>query len=285
MTNPFEDALVVATSNMGEMTLWKEDKKKEYVALFSSRATDSRYVMQKTALIIMQRASKRKFIGLKMVRALTEKYFAGWEPITYTGTRDANSLTEVAQQRAEALMKQLPSMKKAMAILDPDTLKDMEDIVPLQEEYETTSDEVNARPEHCTLDDWPETATRLEIQNDIRAQEQKNKELLEKHSKLARSIHVLQCRIDKVLINGIPGIRDEIESAITQLMEQSHGIDNLSRRVEEQVLYGESELALEMLRHFQKDEAHVSEEITVKFNAGLEKLKLLQAKKAKKAAK
>ena len=288
MADLFNDALTIATSNAGEMTLWTEDKKKEYVALFTERAADSRYIMQKTASLILSRAYKRKFVGNKMVQDLNQKYWAGegWNgcgDVKYTGKRDRATLTEIAQTRADELIKQLPSMKKAMAILDPDTAKDMEDIVPLQTEYEEVSAEVSARPTQVTLDDWPETATRLEIQTDIREQEQRNKALLEKQNELAALIHKLQLRIDKVLINGIPGIRDEIKKAVVQLVEQSHGIDNLSRRVEEQVLFGESDTALEMLRHFQKDEAHVSEDITLKFNAGLEKLKLIQAKKAKKA--
>jgi tripartite-type tricarboxylate transporter receptor subunit TctC len=96
----------------------------------------------------------------------------------------------------------------------------------------------------------------------------------QKLENLAEDGTALEVEVNKRLYSGIPGLTDAIVNTVNNLYDQAAALNEVTRRLEERVLFGDSEAALEMLRRFEKDEVEVSEEIRAEFRKALETLKV-----------
>lgn len=72
----------------------------------------------------------------------------------------------------------------------------------------------------------------------------------------------------------MPGLAEAVVDVIQQHLDRSKALDAMSRRVEEQVRFGDSDAALELLRHFEADESRISDNVKASFDDALKKLKL-----------
>jgi hypothetical protein len=96
----------------------------------------------------------------------------------------------------------------------------------------------------------------------------------------------LDIDINKALYKGVPAIHRAVVKVIQQHIDRAHMFGQLSRRIEEKVLYGDSKEATDLLSRFEKDELEVSEGIKAEFSKTVEALGLtgLRGKKSKKGA-
>ena len=76
----------------------------------------------------------------------------------------------------------------------------------------------------------------------------------------------------KALYAGIPGISDAVLKSIKLHYDKSKALDQMGRRVEEQVLFGDSAAALELLRGFEADEEKLAGEVKAEFKAAMKTL-------------
>ena len=108
----------------------------------------------------------------------------------------------------------------------------------------------------------------------VKAADKKRRELVDKLHECGKEGSRLEAVVGKRLFKGLPGLAEAVCEVITQHLERSKALDATSRRVTEQVKFGDSEAALELLRHFESDEAEVSAKVKATFTDALEKLKL-----------
>jgi len=110
---------LVEISKDTDIASWSEDKKKDFATTFTSRVNSARYIAFKTAQIIQQKALSRHYISLKHNRTIKDQYMGYGHHLD----RSIPNLEEVAAERAELLIKTLPSLKQVVAIVDPETSK------------------------------------------------------------------------------------------------------------------------------------------------------------------
>ena len=86
------------------------------------------------------------------------------------------------------------------------------------------------------------------------------------------NIKELEVQINKRLYKGIPGLSDAVISAVNDHFDKARALDQLDRRVEEQVMFGDCKAAIETLQTFEKDEIDLGDSIKLKLKAEVVKL-------------
>jgi hypothetical protein len=295
-TNPF--SLMVGDS-AAAMALWTDDKKKDYVGLFKQRANASMYILRNTAKELASRAKEKQFLGVPRYNKLVEEclQFAGEDAIqTNYGRYDVDlwrktydrsqaDLDAIVKQRVVTLIKQLPSLNAAMLILDAETHAKMLRRDELREKGQEITDKFAEVSVDVRLSDMDQTMTIGAFRAYMKDLESKRRRMLEELEEIGREGQDLERHINKALFKGLPGIGEEIENVVKELYQQSKDMGSTSRSVENTVLYGDCEAALAILESFKSDEQKVSTAIGLRFQNGLELLKLkLAGKKSKKKA-
>jgi len=298
-TNPF--SLMVGDS-AAAMALWTDDKKKDYVNLFKMRANASMYILRQTARELAHRAKEKQFLGIPRYNKLVEEcaHFAGEDAIQSnrhcygheladlwrkTYDRSQADMDAIVQERVVSLLKNLPSLNAAMLILDPETHAKMLRRDEIREKGQELTDKFAEVSVDVRLSDMDQNMTIGGFRAYMKDLEGKRKAMLEQLEEIGKEGQDLERHINKALFKGLPGIGEEIESVVKELYQQSKDMGSTSRSVENTVLYGDCEAALAILESFKNDEKKVSTAIGLRFQNGLELLKLkLAGKKSKKKA-
>jgi len=274
---------------------WGEGKKIEFVELFHNRVIAARYLLEKTAYEISRTAESRKFISQKHLRKLydndTRRYGNGLDfnphrfyaktesgqydyPNPSVGGRDPSALNDIAEQRAKAVLDELPALKAAVQIIDPETARmiDRKEVILVQ--GDKIRDEVETISEPILMAELDQSMSIGEFRALVKERDTKRKQLLTKLAELGREGSELEEIISKRLYSGLPGLSDAVVEVIKSHIDRSAALDEVSRRVEEQVRFGDSDAAVSLLSHFEQDEANIGDNIKSQLSAALDKLKL-----------
>ena len=297
-TNPF--SLMVGES-AAAMALWTDDKKKDYVGLFKQRANASMYILRNTARELASRAKEKQFLGVPRYNKLVEEctQFAGEDAVqgdryNYNGNADLwrktydrsqVDLDAMVKERVVSLIKNLPSLNAAMLILDPETHNKMLRRDELREKGQEITEKFAEVSVDVRLSDMDQTMTIGAFRAYMKDLETKRRRMLEELEEIGKEGQDIERHINKALFKGLPGIGEEIESVVKELYQQSKDMGSTSRSVENTVLYGDCDAALAILESFKSDEQKVSTAIGLRFQNGLELLKLKLAGKKVKAKK
>jgi tripartite-type tricarboxylate transporter receptor subunit TctC len=119
----------------------------------------------------------------------------------------------------------------------------------------------------------------------VREREEERQKLIKRMNTLASEGRRLESEISKTLFAGLPGLSDAVVAVIRNHVEQALAFESTGRRVEEQVKFGNSTAAVELLRHFESDEVKVSDQVKAQFDEALNKLKVAAKAPKKKASK
>ena len=116
----------------------------------------------------------------------------------------------------------------------------------------------------------------------VKNTEKKRTGLITKINELTEEGLELDSDINKALYSGLPGLSDAVLAAICSMMERAKALSQMGRRVGEQVMFGNSEAALELLRRFESDEVKLSDDVKMELGQAMDKLKLAVATNKKK---
>lgn len=274
--------LLEPTSEM--ITTWSDDKKQEFCKTFEDRATVSRVVLNLIGDAIVEAAERRFFIPKG--GALRSQMFESKNRVDYDrhGNKDRSweELQKIARDRAQAIVSELPRSVDAVNIIDPETATKMrrkdkieEQLNDLHNEYTELDDEVN-------LADVPQDWTVAQFRQHLDDEVKKREKLVAKISKLAKDGKDLERQISKKLYKGLPGLREAVIKVVVAHYERSTHLGTVTRRVTEQVKYGDSEAALQLLKSFENDEVTVSDDIKKEFSQAMAALKPAKKKAASK---
>lgn len=292
------DALATLAKDSSQMATWSDEKKKDYVDLFHKRSNAATYILRNTARVLAHKANEKQFLGTPRYNKLIQDClnFQGDDQIqghhSYgpqaaelwkkTYDRSQADMDSIVQERVNSLLNNLPSIKSAMLILDPATAAKMDKSKELRDEGQELADQFEELSVDIRLSDMPEEMTIKEFRQHIKDLETKRRTILERLDAIGKEGQELERQIHKTLFKGLPGIGEEIESVVIELYKQSKDMATTSRDVENTVLYGDCEAALQILETFKTDERAVTTQIGLRFQNGLELLKLKLAKKSKK---
>lgn len=282
--------LTLVKNSQHEMAQWSETKRKDFVETFEKRSRVTRYILVKTAEFLLEGARRRRFITDKHNRELAiTRSSRSWRDLTdvensyhngsTVGGRSARELDTIAQERADVILKELPPLKKAVLIIQPETAKKIERRDKLLEQGQKLMDQLVELSENLELANMDQKMTIGDFREFIKEREKSRRALRHKLDEMGAEGTQLEDEISRALYSGIPGISEAVIKVINDHIEREQAFDATTRRVGERVMFGDSEAAMEILSRFEKDEVTVSEEIKSEFASALEKLKVAGQKK------
>ena len=277
-------ALVVASQ--AEMVNWDHEKRKDFTGLFEQRSAAAKFILERCVTHLASIAHHRKFISDKHVADLQKKEIncnAYYYDRGEIGGRNTNELDEIAKTRATEILKQLPPLKKAVAIIDKVTAGKIDACDKLTKKGQVLSNQLRELSGRFDLADMDQDLTIGEFRKQVRDRDAKRRKILHEMEEVGREGTRLQGEIDSALAKGIPGLSDAVIKVILDHHERSKSLDQMTRRVVETVQFGDCKEASGMLKTFEKDEIEVTASIKADFTEALKKLHLVKV--PKKAAK
>lgn len=273
------DAQLILASETKSMALWSETKRDEFVDTFTKRANAAAMILILTADTIWERAANRKFVGGKhysKVKRVCLEYGQKYD-------RNYNELKEIAEQRAAEILKNLPPLKQAVQVIDPDTAKLIDERDTLQADMQVKKDKLDDLSEIVSLDELDQKMTIGDFRKLVKSRQREKSDLLHELTQDGYRLQGLEETITKRLYSGIPGLSDSIVTVINEHYERVTALLALNRRVAERVKFGDSAEALTLLEHFEHDEVKVSEKVGAEFAKALDILNVSkkQLKKGK----
>ena len=278
---------LAAAGGGGSMALWSDDKRSDFVNLFKSRSRAGQYILLATAQTIANQAQQKHFIGIQTRDSLNTQFHVPNDPGDYykVGGRLTSELNQIAAQRAELILNELPPIKMAVQIIDPDTALKMHNREELLEKMKELKAQIEELPTNISMAELDQDMTIGAFRTMVKDLEKKRKALVEKMCEHGKEGQELDEIINKRLYKGLPGLSEAVVSVVNQYIDRAKALDATTRRVEERVRFGDSAGAVELLQGFERDEVTVSDNVKAEFQAALEKLTLsrghqkLEAKK------
>lgn len=109
--------------------------------------------------------------------------------------------------------------------------------------------------------------------------------LISKMNRVAEKGNTLSRGIDKELYSGIPELAAAVKEIIELHCDKILVFGATTRRVEEKVLFGDNQAALDILKTFEEDEREVGAAVKNQFQEALDKLGLGKAARKKSSKK
>ena len=280
---------LIKKAEADEITLWSEDKKKEFADTFKARATAARYILYKTAARILENAARKHFIGANYANevklpsgyyAYNDMYDAGHSYHSSNrkvGGRSDSDLNEIAKERADLILAELPPVRKAVMVMHPLTAKQMEEKDVILKKLKKLKAEVEELAGPIKMATVDQKMTVGDFRKFVKSRHRQRQRIFEKMDELGAEGNVLEDSINRALFKGLPGLREAVISVAQQHAERAAALDTMTRRVQERIIFGDSEAAMEMLKGFEKDEVTVSSAIKEEFRSAMEKLKLAKS--------
>jgi len=269
-----------------EMATWNDDKRKEFVETFDERAIVSETILIGTASEIINIGTRRRFISAKHVnkvgRAPEITYPGNSNRYGNVGGRSYQELQEVAVTNAKGILRALPPLKKAVQILDADTAKMIDAKEKMEKVGQKLTDKLKEVSSDLDLDDLDQKMTIAAFRKMVKARNKMRNDLIYKLDTLGEELSEVDTKIAKKLYAGLPGLSDAIVKAIVDCYDRVKMLEQMRRRVKEQVMFGDSEAALEILRSFEKDEQELSSDVKEEFKKAMNVLKAAGKKAVKK---
>lgn len=279
-------ALQLSTDNLAT---WSDEKRKSFTETFDARVRVARYLLYRTAIYVAQKAKEKHFISDKHDRQFPNHWQSipdelyDRKPGSYyhenaVGGRDLQELEVIARERADEIIKQLPGLTDAVRILSPEVGQMIEKRSKLLAKGKQLLEEAEGLAGSLDMDDLDQEMTIAAFRAMVKDREKKRASLLSKLDDVGEEGRALDSRINKFLYDGLPGLSDAVIKVIKDYLDRSLGFSAMNRRVAEQVQFGDSEAAMEMLKTFEKDEATISSDIKAQFDQALDELKVAAKK-------
>lgn len=287
-------SMLAKVSEGSAIAAWTDGKKQDFVDLFNRRSKAAQYILQRTATIITEKALQYHFIGARTynelvqqdkTRNLFDRGSTGHRSYEHVGGRPVTDLNRIARERAELILDELPPIKKAVQIIDPDTAGKMDERDRLIGKLKVLKRKLEDMPITIVLAEVDQAMSIGAFRKEVKALEKQRKGLVTQMCDIGGKGQELDSLINKKLYKGLPGLSDAVKKVALQHIERATALDSTTRRVEEKVKFGDDTGAVELLRGFERDEVTVSDSIQAEFKHALGTLKLEGSKRKKKAGK
>lgn len=272
----FNITALAAQAGTDAIASWSDERRTEFVDMYTHRTNAARLLLYLTAERVMEMAKQRYFISDRHVNKIYEQH---GRPMTneyaWRGAqldRSWQELERIAGERAKAIMSELPPMKKAVQVIDPETARMITKVDKLQEQAQQHADTLDTLPRELKMSDHADMIVRdfVKLVEDVA---EKRLRLLGELKKVSALAKELEITIAKRLYAGLPGISEAVMDVVTSHMERAVALENLNRRVAERIKFGDSEAAMELLKGFETDEATISTDLRSKLAGAMAVLK------------
>lgn len=299
--NPSEVLTRIETS---DLSLWSDQRKDEFCNTFADRITVARHLLVTTAEKVATAAERRHFISGKHHRAIFKdlgvmedrryhnlgQQFQQFHPASeyhrgeYTvGGRTLASLELIAKTRSKDILDNLPALSAVVKVIDADTARKIDRKDRLEAEGEKLREQLDEICGVIQMSEVDQNMTVGAFRAMVSDREANRVRTIERMNTISGEARKLEEEIARALYAGLPGLSEAIIEVVREHIEQSIALEATGRRVAEYVKFGDSDAAVELLRHFEKDEVTVSAKVADRFRDALEKLKVAKGRKKKAA--
>lgn len=279
----------LATDNLA---LWSDEKRKTFVDTFDARVRVARFILLITAEQVVEKATSKHYISAKHLKSIKGYQAFGetfnskdlldpsksWNDPKTVGDRPIKELTDIAKERADEIISHLPRLNDAVRIISPEVSKMIEQRAKLLEKGKELVEQTSELAGSIDMDDLDQGMTLEAFRKMIKDREKKRMALLTRLDEIGEEGSLLDGKINKFLYDGLPGLSEAVIRVVNEYMDRATGFSSLNRRIAEQVHFGDSEAAMQMLKTFEKDEATISDDIKAQFDNALNALKLAAKK-------
>lgn len=248
------------------MATWSEDRRKEYVKLFKQRSHASIYILVKTAELLHVGAMRR---FIRSQRAVLDSEMQSYQFQNHG--RAQGELEEVAKKRAENIFNELPQVRRALDVVNPDVAKWMDRRDAIVKIGTKKLLELNEASDDISLSDLDQKMTLAKFKEYADERERVRAKIVKELNMLGLEGADLEARIHKALFKGIPGLSEAVDLAIESQIARAKGMQQIERRVEEKVMFGDSQAAQDLLNHFKDDEVELDDNVKSEMQAILAK--------------
>lgn len=297
MLDPGTD-MVRAVEENGAIATWSDHRRDDFCATFADRVRVSRYILESVAECVRDEALRRRFIGEKNLKSIkatashvshlcdprqnVERWHGDPLDRSKCAGRPIEQLREIAAERAKAILDNLPTLSTAVQIINPELAKKIDRRDALTKKGQELTDQLLEASESIVMSELDQAMTVGAFLEMVRQRDKLRAKIHTELQEVSEEGRSLEIAIAKALYSGLPGLSDAVIKVINDHYARSTALDEITRRVTEQVKFGNSPEALEMLRRFEGDEVSVPDSIKEQFKAALEALKLsVNGKKVK----
>lgn len=264
---PEQTAELTHVVGQDAMATWSEDRRKEYVKLFNQRARSSIYILVRTAEMLQEGALRR---SIRPQRShLSNDVGASY--VFREGDRSHAELDEIARKRADNIFNQLPQVRRALDVVNPEVAKWMDRRDKIVKIGTEKLAELEKASESICLSDLAQSMTIAKFREYAADREKVRAKLAKELNALGVEGADLEAKIHKALFKGIPGLSEAVELAMDAQIARAKGMQQVQRRVEEKVMFGDSHAAQELLNHFKDDEVELQDDVKEQMQAILAK--------------
>lgn len=279
---------MVTALKIDALETWSDQRRTDFAKTFSDRGKAAQFILVTAATMILEKATSRHIAGHNAAdianKDLSSNIDHLYDPSTdgtrnsyhhrsnTVGGRSIDDLRKIAESRADAVLSELPAVKKAMAILQPDVAKMMDERDALQKKGQVQLDKLNALSEVVALADMDQNMTIAAFRAFVKDREKKRRALVTELNEIGEEGNKLEEIINKKLFKGIPGLHESVIKVARTHLERAKAFDEMGRRVTEKVMFGDSAAATELLKHFEADEVEISASVKADLKAAVAKL-------------
>lgn len=301
-TNPLAVLKKGGELSLETMHTWSDERRKEFKGTFEQRTKAAQFILEQTAATIVETAERRKFISEKHTSRLhqgrsrsryghlapTANLYHwlddGQSDRTAVGGRNYEELAGIANERAKQILKELPSLKTAVQVIDKETAKKIDERDALLKKGQVLTQKLEDLSEPIELSDVDQKMTIGDFRAEMKKRAKERRRTLEKLNEIGREGCSLEDEINKALYAGLPGLSDAVIKVVKDYQKRADAMQQMCRRVTEQVMFGDSAAATDLLKRFEQDEVEMDGHIKADFSAAMDKLKAA-AKKSSKTSK
>jgi hypothetical protein len=255
------------------MTTWTDKRRDDFVNTFNERVAASKSITATTNHRLWLWASERHLVS----RADAGPRYTPFS--CHTSSRSDQEIEKIAKARLEEIIKDIPGTRQLISIIDKETGKLMDKRDLIQKQIQGLTVQLEEISQDIDIEDIDQNMSVGTFRKMVTDRVKKHDQLSRTFARLAKEGHELTVTIDKKLYKGLPGIRETINTIVKNQDDRVEGLNQMLRRVTEQVKFGDSVTAMKMLETFEKDEIHISEEWTNKLRLAVDNLRKPQAKK------
>lgn len=292
--NALKNAVIKATDVTGgdSMILWSDEKKADFCKTFDDRVRVSVFILVRTAEKLGEVATRRQFLGSRALNKVQTEFrgigttsdydsnrFHDPKDYNHLGGRNLTELNQIADERAEEIFKNLPPLKQAVQLIKPDVAAKIDRIDKLKEQIKPLADLLDSKDfaEDLRMSEVDQNMTIAAFRTMVKERVKRRRQLVDKVNELSKEAIELEDAVAKALFGGIPELGDAIVEVIRTHYERALALEQMGRRVPEQVKFGDSKAATDLVKRFEADEKTISSSVKDEFDAALNRLKLSRA--------
>lgn len=267
---------LVVAANTTNIAVWSETKKKDFVETFKQRIGRSLVILYEIAQELETIALKRKYISGKHQRGI-KRYnydYRKYGSHDY-GYGSVNSeISRIAKEKVGMILENLPSLKKALQVIDTETVKLLEEQEESQTKLEALKEKLDDLSEPVDMALLDQKMTIAQFRKYIETLAANKDKIIAEITALGRKLQSVTDSINTRLYAGIPGISEAVIKVINDYYERMPAMEQMERRISETVMFGDSPEAIEILKHFEQDEVILAGNIKQEFDKALAVLKV-----------